>query len=358
MEDTIWKFYLNSEEAWEAMLDAISHASLSIDIEQYIFLHDGIGSRFFELLKDKARSGIKIRILCDEFGSFAFAGTPEVKKVIDAGIELKFFNPLLPWNPNREAMLYFRDHRKLMIIDNRTGFTGSVCFADEMKLWRESHVKIIGPVVAEMHEAFEVMWNKQYRKLKYIFKRKKKDQELKEFRYISNAPLPQKRFMYYELLRAINNATHYIYLTTPYFLPNSRLLRVIKKASSRGVEIRLLVPKTTNHLVAHIGAQTFFTDLLKHKIRIFRYDQMIHSKTIVIDGRWSTIGSLNLDNISLRYNFEANLVSTNKNFTFELEKQFLDDLHASKELKLSEWLYRSWSQKVLEILIWPFRKFI
>jgi cardiolipin synthase len=133
----------------------------------------------------------------------------------------------------------------------------------------------------------------------------------------------------------------------------------MKRACKRGVEIRALVPYNANHRIVDLGMNTFFDDLLSSGVRIFRYRAaMIHGKTAVIDGSWSTIGSLNLDNLSLRYNFEGNIVSTDKSFAFELEKQFLEDLALSEELTITEWRKRPLLQKFLEILVWPVRKFL
>lgn len=364
-KNTSWKFYTHSEDAWDAMSKSIEDARLSIDIEQYIFQRDVIGSKFIDLLVKKSTEGVKVRILCDEVGSFAFSNSKDLEqlKSLNDNIEIKFFNPLLPWKPYRETLWYFRDHRKLMIVDCRIGFTGSVCIGDEMTTWRESHIEIEDPqTIREMQDAFNAMWNKEYRKFNYIFKKNKNKEDQnnheQEFRYVTNTPLPKKRYMYYELLRAIKKAKEYIYLTTPYFLPNSRLLREIKKAGRRGVKISLLLPFQSNHKIAQIGAETFFSDLLKENISIYLYDKMIHSKTIVIDDNWSTIGSLNLDNISLRYNFEGNLVSANPLFNLEIKKQFLEDLNKSKKLEYSDWKKRPLFSKFLEILVWPFRKFL
>lgn len=357
---TKWKFYLNSEEAWNAMLGAISNASLSIDLEQYIFLPDEIGKRFIELLKEKCKQGVKIRILCDEVGSFSFSGSKEAREMIALGIDLRFFNSIVPWKPYRETFWYFRDHRKLMVIDSKIGFTGSVCLSDDMKDWRESHVEIQGPVIKQMEEAFNVMWNKRYRKFRYIFHRKKTKNhyDLDNFYYITNAPLPRKRFIYYNLIKAIRSAKKYIYLTTPYFLPNYRLLKALKESAKRGVEVKLLLPRQTDSLIADIGSQTFFTEILKQGVSVYRFNQMIHSKTITIDDEWSTIGSLNLDNVSLRYNFEANLISTNTLFTKEIKTQFENDLLNASKLDLETWKRRSIFNKLIELIVWPFRKLL
>lgn len=363
IKENSWKFYLDSEDAWTAMLDSMNNALSSIDIEQYIFQNDAVGSKFLEILIKKSQNGIKVRVLLDEVGSFAFSNSKELEDILknNPNLEIKFFNPLLPWKPHRETFWYFRDHRKLMIIDRKIGFTGSVCLADEIRKWRESHVEIYDTnTINDMVESFDVMWNKGYHKFRYIFRRNKKNDTDKtfKFRYVTNTPLPKKRYLYYELLKNIKNAKKYIYITTPYFLPNNKILKELKKASKRKVDICLLLPHQTDHKIVQIGSETFFEDLLKNNISIFLYDKMIHSKTIVIDDTWSSIGSLNIDNVSLRYNFEGNLVSTDTLFSTEIKDQFINDLKKSSRLELSKWLERSIVRKILEMLVWPFRKLL
>jgi len=358
---TNWQFYTSSIEAWDAMLDSIRNAKKSIDLEQFILSYDSIGLKFLDAIKERAEQGIEIRILCDEVGSFSLYRSDIAPSLRKAGIKIRFFNSIIPWNPNNESLWFFRDHRKLLVIDKQIGFAGGVCLGDAMRDWRESSVKIEGSIVDQMTESFELMWNKSYAGLKYYFKKKnrKNTEAITDFKYITNAPLPGKRFMYKELIRAIRNARHYVYLTTPYLLPDSRLLRNLKNACKRGVEVRLLIPENTNSKLVNIGSGTFFRDMLQAEIRIFRYKGvLIHAKTGIIDGKWSTIGSLNLDNLSLRYNFEGNIVSTNKSFAFELEKQFSDDLQNTTELTLKEWSRRGIVRRILEILVWPLRKLL
>ncbi|MES2059574.1 MAG: phospholipase D-like domain-containing protein [Patescibacteria group bacterium] len=360
VEKSEWQLYTDSESAWQAMIDAIKEATESIALEQFILTNDSAGARFIDCLAERARSGIKVRILCDEVGSFGLSRSNQSYFLRSAGAEIKFFNSIVPWSPNNEAVWYFRDHSKLLVVDSKIGFTGGVCIGDEMRSWRESTVRIEGAAVREMLASFEVMWNKTYHKIKYYFKRRKKDQEIGSFLYITNAPLPDKHYLYRELIRAIRSARHYIYLTTPYLLPDSRLLRALKRAAKRKIEVRLLVPHTTNHKILDIGMDTFFRDMLEHGIKIFRYpvSQFIHAKTGVIDGLWATVGSMNLDNLSLRYNFEGNIVSTDKQFAFEIERQFLDDLKISKQLTLPEWHARPLYRKILESFVWPIRKLL
>lgn len=358
---TTWEFYTNSSDAWEAMLLSIMNAEHSIDLEQFILSYDSVGIRFIEALKKRAEQGVKVRIFCDEVGSFSLYRANIKHELEKSGIEIKFFNSIIPWNPNKESLWFFRDHRKLLIIDQKIGFAGGVCLGEIMREWRESTVMVSGPVVEQMLESFNIMWNKTYHEFRYYLRRRKKKiiEVPSDYRYITNAPLPGKRYMYKELIQSIKAARHYIYLTTPYLLPDSRLLRNLKKASKRGLEVRILIPENTNSKLVNIGSGTFFNDLMTSGIRIFRYKgTLIHAKTGIIDGKWSTIGSLNLDNLSLRYNFEGNIVSLNKDFAFELERQFLEDLKNSHELTISEWAKRGLIRRILEVLIWPLRKLL
>jgi len=364
-EKTSWKFYNNSEEAWDAMLLAIAEAKVSIDLEQYIFNYDSVGIMFINALKTKAKEGVRVRLFCDTVGSFALSRSGVSLALEEAGIQVKFFNPISPWHPNNESLWYFRDHRKLMVIDGLRGFTGGICLGEAMRTWRDTYVQIEGPVVAQMKESFEIMWTKAYYRFKFYIRPKHRKEHLpgatnaKDFSYLTNAPLPGKRHMYRELLRKVHSAKHYIYLTTPYLLPDSRLLRALKDAVRRGVEVRILVPLKTDVRIVDLGMATFFRDMLGHGIRIFRYNaSLIHGKTGIIDGVWSTVGSLNLDNLSLRYNFEGNIVSGDKAFAFELERQFLEDLKLANELLLPDWQRRTLIQKILEMLVWPIRKFL
>jgi cardiolipin synthase len=135
-------------------------------------------------------------------------------------------------------------------------------------------------------------------------------------------------------------------------------MKTILESKKRGVEIKLLVPEHPNHFIVDIGARTYFNELLSNGIQVFLYKKMIHGKTIVVDDTWSTIGSLNLDNISLRYNFEANLVSTNTLFASELKTQFEKDLTDANLLTLEEWKKRPLTNKILEWLVWPLRKLL
>lgn len=353
---TEWQFYTTSKDAWEAMLEACHNAKTSIQFEQFYFMPGTIARRFIEVLVQKTKEGVDVRCLFDSVGSFPFSQSIYPDLLDHANINVRFFNWLFPFSKGNKRLLYFRNHRRCLVIDGEVAFTGGVCVADRMKDWRDTQVKVTGPVVAQMKDAFEGVWKKAEKKSTRLSKESLMD--MSGFTYSTHAPLPRQRFLYYRLIEAIREARSHIYLTTPYFLPDNRLLRVLKLARRRGVDVRLLVPNASNHNVVDIGARSYFDTLLSHGIRVYRYNNMTHAKTAVIDGDWSMVGSLNLDNISLRYNFEAALVSINKKFSKELEDQFLKDLDDSLELTLQEWRNRSFFMKFIEVLVWPIRKLL
>ncbi|MEN9649853.1 MAG: hypothetical protein RL094_820 [Candidatus Parcubacteria bacterium] len=356
INQTEWQFYTTSKDAWMGMLEACRSAQLSIDFEQFYFIPNSIAREFIEVLIRKSKEGVKVRCLFDSVGSFPFSQSIYPDILEHTNVQVRFFNWLLPFSRGNKRLLYFRNHRRNLVVDKKIAFTGGVCISDKMKDWRETHLKISGPVVEQMMTAFDSSWAKAHKRSIRFSKDTKTD--IDGFTYSTHAPLPRQRFLYYRLIDAIRQAQRYIYLSTPYFLPDNRLLRVLILAKRRGVDVRLLVPHESNHPIVDIGGRTYFHQLLISGIRIFRYKGMNHAKTAVIDGDWSMVGSLNLDNVSLRYNFEAAIVSTNKKFASQLERQFLIDIINSYELISEDWQKRSVLKKFWEAVVWPIRKFL
>lgn len=357
MEKPSWKFYLNSKDAWDAMLKAMKRARVSIDLEQFILYTDEIGNKFITLCEEKARQGVRVRILCDAAGSFGLYSSLVPGLLKEAGVHIAFFNTFIPGIGHGHTPWLFRDHRKMLVVDSEVAFTGGICLGEEMRTWRDTHVEVQGDVVAEMEYEFNRMWS--YAHKRRFRSRTKKPAPKGGVNYIPNIPLPRRRYLYYATIEAIRSAREYIYLTTPYFVPDARLARVIQLASLRGVDVRLLIPASSDHPIVDLAAQSHFSHLLKCGARIYWYkDNMLHAKTITIDGNWASVGSLNLDNVSLRYNFEGNLVSSEKRFAAELKEHFLADLDNSKELALRDWEKRGYVQKIKEFFVRLIRWFL
>lgn len=363
-----WKLYCHSNEAWEAMLTDCAGAQVSIDLEQYIFEYDAIGRRFIELLKRKVKEGIQVRVLCDAAGSYNLYNSARAADLAAHGIMLEFFNPISPWRINNYSSWFFRDHRKVLVVDSHIGHIGGVGIHQRMHNWRDTHVRIEGPVVHELQYAFEQMWNrvregKFFRFSKPFFMSEHQGSKprgfTKYFYFLTNAPRFHQRFIYHSLIDAIRGARSYVYLTTPYFIPDLRLVRVMRLAARRGVDVRLIVPDASDHPIVDIATQSYFWIMLKGKVKVYLYhDHVLHAKTTMIDDEWASVGSANLDNLSLLFNYEANLVSTNHTFVRELRDQFLVDLERSKEVSLSVWKRRSLIRRMAEIISWPIHKFL
>src|SRR3989344_7368812 len=361
MNETGWRFLNNPMEAWEAMLSDCQNARVSIDLNQYIFDVDGIGKKFLVLFFEKAKHGVRIRLLCDAVGSWNLYNSQYPKKLSEAGIQVMFFNPISPWRLTNFTSWFFRDHKKLLIVDSQIGHTGSLGVKFQMADWRDTNIRFTGPIVKSMEACFVGMWETTV-KSKFL--------DLKDdivpapgFWYVTNSPILRpmgsQRHIRDSLIDAIDGARRYIYLTTSYFVPDWGFFRSLRLAARRGVEVILLLPEFSDLRSLDIAASSHFGLAFNAGIKTYRYQKTIlHTKTAIIDDEWGSVGSANLDNLSFKFQYEANIVSTNKNFNRELKQQFLDDLQFAKVVSPFEWGKRPWRQKVLELLTWPAHHFM
>jgi cardiolipin synthase len=246
----------------------------------------------------------------------------------------------------------------MIITDRSTMITGGTCIGKRMEDWRETQIKIEGPVVQQAVKVFDQSWKKVYKKHTHSLGTQYKS-GLDGFSYITQAPLLRERHIYYRLIDAIRQSRKCVYLTSPYFLPDNRLQRVLVLAARRGVDVRILMPAVGDHKIVDLGSDTYFEFLLSKGVKVFRYTpSMIHTKTAVIDDDWAMVGTMNLDNVSLRYNFESAIITTNPLCVDELKGHFMNDLKVSKQMNLDEWKARPRFRKFKELLVWPIRKFL
>jgi cardiolipin synthase len=357
-QETNWTLYASNEEAWNAMLNDCAKAERNIVLEQYIFVADEFGKKLIDVCAERASKGVKVRFLWDAAGSFTLWKSSIIEDLKKKGIELIFWKRLIPEYtkiPSFQSW-FFRNHRRTLVIDNRVGYTGSMCVYEPMKNWRDTNLRLEGDVVSEMRNAFDRMWARAIRNKHFPRRTHVRDYE---FKYITNYPAPRRRHIYTELVEAIRSAHKYIYITTPYFVPTHRIIRILRLAAKRGVDVRIIIPETSNYYAVDLGARSYFNTLLSTGVRIFLYSgNMIHAKTAVIDGEWATVGTMNLDRVSLLYNFEANIVSHNSKFAEELAALFVRDMSESKEVSLPEWQNRFFIEKIPELLITLVRKFL
>lgn len=356
--ETSWKLFGSNEEAWDAMLYDCAKAKESIALEQFIFVNDDFGKKLIAVCAKQAANGVSVRFLWDAAGSFTLWGSNIAAELKKMGIELVFWKTLVPsyFKLPDWRYWYLRNHRRTLTIDGKIGYTGSICVNERMKDWHDTNLRVDGTVARQMENAFDRMWDRARharplpRKLHY------RDNE---FRYLTNYPAPGRRLVYREFIRAIRKAAKRVFITTPYFVPTHRLVRLLKSASERGVEVRVVLPEKSDYRLVDLSARSYFTTLLESGVKIFLYrDRMLHGKTITVDDSWASVGSMNLDRASLLYNFEANIVSTDDRFAREVASYFRHDLESSREVTLREWRKRSFVQKVLEFLVRFVRKFL
>lgn len=353
--DTAYQFFTDTSRAWEAMLEDISKATTSVELERYIFLDDEIGGRFLGLLKTKALSGVKVRILLDMVGSFLLYISPKTKELTDAGIEIKFFNPISPWRIANVTSNFFRNHRKLLIIDDAVVYIGSSGIDQKTILWRETEVRCVGTIALDFKNTFETLWQSTLRQKFLRFKQL--PTSTKNFEVMSNSPRFRERVLYHTYIEKIRRASSYIYLSTPYFIPDIRFFRALRLQARRGVDVRIIIPRTSDYSIIDNSNRSYFTLALQAGIKIYLYEpSMFHAKTATIDD-WATVGTFNLDQLSFRFNYEINLTSTEPKFIDSLKNQFLEDCTHATEVKYDEWIKRPFIQKLKEFITWPFHSF-
>jgi len=351
-------FYLSGHETFTAMLSLCTAAQKSIELEQYIFSNDEIGKKFVEVLRERAWAGVKIRILCDTVGSWSLYTSDLPKLMEKDGIEIRFVNPVGPWRMNSFFSWFFRDHRKILIIDKKIGITGGTGIRDDMHTWRDTNVEVHGTIVHEMSVAFEEMWERTANK-DLVSRIQRARQYTRGFQFITSAPYLKKRFLYYSVMDALRNTKKYAFITTPYFIPDRRLVRILKLAVKRGIDVRVLVPSKGVEPFVDRASRSHYEPLLKAGVRIFEYHScFLHAKSIVIDDEWSSVGSFNLDSLSFIYNYEANIVSTDEAFIHSLKGHFLTDLNSTNEIHYKEWVSRPRIQKLRELAVMPIRGFL
>lgn len=353
-----WKFFFNSQDTWEAMLNACATAHTSIDMEAYCILDDTIGKRFIDLFIKKQKEGVRVRLLCDGAGSYPLWKSSLPQKLKDAGVEIQFFNPLYISKIIKIFSWYCRTHRKILIVDNTIAFNGGVNIADQYRGWQDIHVKTTGSVVSEVISSFNELWNQNLNR--NILSRLKEARGRKSAStFVTNAPYLHKHFLSKQFIKALNKATSYIHISTAYFVPTKKVTKALYAAQARGVKIKLLLPQYADVSIVDIATKSKLGDLLKNNITIFLYTpSMLHGKMALVDGTWATMGSMNVDYLSLYYNYESNFISTEESFIEPLKENFEKNLTNSIQYTLEMWNSRGPLTRIKEFIIWPIHTFL
>lgn len=359
---------------YRAMLAAILAAEDHINLETYILDDDEVGQRFAQALIDKQRQGVQVNLIRDSAGTF---GTPAAffQRLADSGIKVLEFNPINPLVARKEWELNQRDHRKLLIVDGRTAFLGGINISsvysggsfsqrsrarpDGSPAWRDTDLQLEGPVVAEFQKLFLATWETQKGEpltAKNYFPRLESAGR-QVVRAIGSSPDEPYSLIYATLLSAIGSAETSVYLTNAYFAPDPQLLAALEAAARRGVDVMLILPSQTDSwLVFHAG-RGYYEQLLRAGVKIYeRRGMILHSKTALVDGVWTTVGSTNLDWRSFLHNHELNAVVLGVEFGNQVQAMFEKDLAASDAITLKQWERRPLHLRLKELLarVWEY----
>jgi cardiolipin synthase len=352
----------NGPATYKAMFAAMRGARDHINLESYIIEDDDIGREFADLLLEMQGKGVQVNLIYDSVGSL---NTPRAffDRLRQAGIKVLEFNPVNPLNARRDWRVNNRDHRKLLVVDGRVAFLGGINISSvysssssgpsgglgssgkgaDKTPWRDTQVQIEGPAVAGFQKMFLDTWSEQHGEpldaKRYLPKLAPRGGEL--VRAISTTSDDENSTIYLTLLSAIENAEKQIYITNAYFVPDPQLMAALIAAVKRGVDVRLLLPGHTDFWAVFHAGRSHYEDLLEGGVRIFeRGEALLHSKTAVIDGVWSCIGSANMDWRSFLHNSEINAVIMGPDFAGQMLAMFEDDLKKSSEVTAEAWSHR------------------
>ena len=360
--------------AFQRMLTAIGNAKDHINMETYTIEDDEVGNRFSDALIEKQAQGVQVNLIYDSVGAIN-APPAFFKRLTDSGIKILEFNPINPLTARKGWDVNQRDHRKLLVVDGQTAFVGGInissvhsggSFSTRSRQrpeggapWRDTHLQVEGPVVAEFQKLFLATWEKQKGETlaprEYFPQLANQGKEV--VRAIGSSPDEPYSLIYATLMSAIGSAETTVHLTNAYFVPDPQLLAALKDAVRRGVDVRIILPgKTDSWLVFHAG-RGHYAELLGAGVKIYeRRDALLHSKTAVIDGVWSTVGSTNLDWRSFLHNEEVNAAILGQEFGAQMQAMFETDLALSNLITLEQWEQRSMGDRLRETVarVWEY----
>ena len=355
--DTETTVFTYGEDLFEAMIAAIDNARHQVLLETYIWKGDEVGARFRDAVNRAAGRGVDVFVIYDGFANlvvnpFFYDFHPAVN-----AYRFPVIRPSIIFTNIRGTGL---DHRKVLVVDGEVGFVGGYNIGSLYATkWRDTHLEIRGPSVWELREAFVSFWN-----LRAIPRRPELPDLSATYwepriRAVNNVPALLVFPIRGVYLDAINRAHKHIFITTAYFIPDRQILDALLRASRRGVDVRVILPEDSNHVVSDWLSRGFYSSLISAGVRILLYqNSMIHAKTATVDGEWSTVGTANIDRLSLTGNYEINLEIFDRDLAATMERIFAVDSSNSRELTRQEWESRHLVARASEIILAPLRPFL
>lgn len=347
----------NGKETFPSILEALAKATKFIHIEYYIFENDALGKKIAKILKEKAREGVEIRMIYDDVGSWNLSRR-FISKMIKSGIDIRCFMPVVfPWLTSK---VNYRNHRKIIVIDGIIAFTGGINIAQRYLqgtkngVWRDTHLRIEGESVNLLQQIFVTDWFFVSKKQLLDYDRYFPKSEIKTqtpIQIASSGPDSDWASIMQAFFSAINKAQKHIYISSPYFLPNEAILTALKVASLSGIDVKIMLPSRSDTKIVYWATRSYIEELLEAGIKVYFFTQGFnHSKIIMIDGVFSSVGSANMDMRSFEYNFELTALIYDRKIAQQLEATFLKDISRSLRLDKEKWLKRSSLHNIYESL--------
>jgi cardiolipin synthase len=364
--DNAVELLLDGPQTHGAMLEAIHSAEHHVHLETYILVDDEVGTEFADALAAKARMGTPVRVIYDSIGSRG-AASEFWLELEEAGVEVRAFNPPDPVQDQNPFDIDTRDHRKLLIVDGRLAFTGGINIdgnyarpsdvvggTSASSGWRDTHIRISGPAVAAFQQLFVGLWEQLDAPLDeppYVPAPRELDEGNTLVRVLAGVGGNDEASQIWVAYQAAAKvAAARIWITQSYFAPDDEFMAAIREAAARGVDVRILVAGFSDSQLLLNASRAYYGDLLETGIKVFEsQEHIMHAKTMVVDGYWSTVGSSNLDYLSFLHNHEANAVILGEAFAAQLEDVFLADLENAVEIEASRWRQRSLWQRTKEL---------
>ncbi len=362
------KLLVDGPATYDAMAQAIQNARDHINFETYIFRDDEVGRDFAELLLMKRAEGVAVNLIYDSIGSRS-TSSDFFQKLRDGGVNLLEFNPINPLSGSKRWRVTHRDHRKILVVDGTLAITGGVNITSDYSaslfksrrkrkeryraFWRDTDVQIEGPAVAEFQKLFLETWKRQegpkLPERDYFPAPERKGSEVA--RVIGSSPETKSGLTFMMYVAAITFAQRSVHLTNSYFVPDKQMLRALAGAAKRGVDVKIILPASSDSPMAVYAGRSHYRRLLEAGVKLYEHTTTIlHSKTAVIDGVWSSVGSTNMDLWSFARNDEVNAVILGSEFAAQMEAMFQKDLQNSREITSDAWQRRPFRERVKEWL--------
>lgn len=350
----------NGPATFDAIFAAMEKAEKFIHIQYYIFEEGELTERMMKIFREKAEAGVEIRLLYDGVGTPSLSNK-FINELKDLGCNHSSFLPIANLRPT--STLNYRNHRKIVIVDGKIGFTGGINVTDKyirsdagpLGIWHDMHLQLEGPIVNSLQAVFVTDWN-------FATQSEENGDLLKDFYFpksekrgdavaqiVASGPDSDFSSIRQEYFSLITQADEYVYITNSYVIPGEAILTALQTAALSGIDVRLIIPETSDSVVVKWGVRSYFEELLRAGVRIFLYQgNFLHSKTLVADDEVISVGTANFDLRSFEQNFEVNALVYDQPLAKELKSYFLEDMENCRELSLEKFLERPVKDKIRE----------